>query len=215
MKTWYKIIILAALASLMLMALSACGSNSAATSSSTSSSSSSSSSSSKASSVSQSSSSTSASTTSSSASSTAASTTPANGNKAAVIYFSWTGNVDNMAHWIADATGADLYRVTTANPYPEDYNQTVDIAKRENDNNERPEIRVDITADRLAGYDKVFFGFPIWWYDMPMAMYTFLDSYSLQGKTIIPFFSHEGSSNGASSLQNLERLAGGRDSTIK
>ena len=114
-----------------------------------------------------------------------------------------------MAHWIADATGADLYRVTTANPYPEDYNQTADIAKRENDNNERPEIRVDITADRLAGYDKVFFGFPVWWYDMPMAMYTFLDSYSLQGKTIIPFFSHEGSSNGASSLQNLERLAGG------
>jgi flavodoxin len=61
----------------------------------------------------------------------------------------------------------------------------------------------------LDGYDTVFFGFPVWWYDLPMPMWTFLESYDFTGKTIIPFFSHEGSANGASSLDTLTELAAG------
>ena len=126
-----------------------------------------------------------------------------------VVYFSWSGHLDSMAHWVADETGGDLYRVTAADPYPENYDDTADRAKQEKDDGIRPEIVVDITQEQMAGYDTVFFGFPVWWYDLPMSMWTFLESYDLSGKTIIPFFSHEGSLNGASALPTIETLATG------
>ena len=126
-----------------------------------------------------------------------------------VVYFSWSGHLDSMAHWVADETGGDLYRVTAAEPYPENYDDTADRAKQEKDDGIRPEIVVDITQEQMAGYDTVFFGFPVWWYDLPMSMWTFLENYDFSGKTIIPFFSHEGSSNGASALPTIETLATG------
>ena len=126
-----------------------------------------------------------------------------------VVYFSWSGHLDSMAHWVADETGGDLYRVTAADPYPENYDDTADRAKQEKDDGIRPEIVVDITQEQMAGYDTVFFGFPVWWYDLPMSMWTFLENYDFSGKTIIPFFSHEGSSNGASALPTIETLATG------
>ena len=130
-------------------------------------------------------------------------------SKPLVVYFSYTGNVDTMAHWIADEAGADLVRVTAKEAYPEDYNATVDRAKQEQDAGTHPAINVDLTAEQLAGHDTVYFGFPVWWYDIPMPMYTFLETYDLSGKTVIPFFSHGGSSNGANSLPTLEKLAKG------
>ena len=130
-----------------------------------------------------------------------------------VIYFSWSGHLDSMAHWVADETGGDLYRVTAKEPYPTDYNDTADRAKSEQDNGVRPEIVIDITEEQMAQYDTVFFGFPVWWYDLPMPMWTFLESYDFSGKTIIPFFSHEGSSNGANALPTVEKLATG--ATVK
>jgi flavodoxin len=125
------------------------------------------------------------------------------------VYFSWSGHLDSMAHWVADETGGDLYRVTAKDPYPENYDQTADRAKQEQDNDVRPEIVVDITKEQMAQYDTVFFGFPVWWYDLPMSMWTFLENYDFSGKTIIPFFSHEGSSNGAGALPTIEKLAEG------
>lgn len=136
-------------------------------------------------------------------------TTDAESNKTLVVYFSWSGHLDSMAHWVADETGGDLYRVTAAEPYPENYNDTADRAKNEQDDGKRPEIVVDITEAQMAQYDTVFFGFPVWWYDLPMPMWTFLESYDFSGKTIIPFFSHEGSSNGANALPTVEKLASG------
>ena len=127
--------------------------------------------------------------------------------KILVVYFSWSGHLDSMAHWVADETGGELYRVTAKDPYPENYNDTADRAKQEQDGDVRPEIVVDITEEQMAQYDTVFFGFPVWWYDLPMPMWTFLESYDLSGKTIIPFFSHEGSSNGAGALPTVETLA--------
>jgi hypothetical protein len=88
--------------------------------------------------------------------------------KPLVVYFSYTGNVDKMAHWIADETGGDLVRVLAKDAYPDDYDATVDRAKEEQDNGTHPEIVVELDADQLAGYDTVFFGFPVWWYDLPM-----------------------------------------------
>lgn len=129
--------------------------------------------------------------------------------KILVVYFSWSGHLDSMAHWVADETGGDLYRVTAKDPYPENYNQTADRAKSEQDNGIRPEIVIDITEEQMAQYDIIFFGFPVWWYDLPMPMWTFLESYDFTGKTIVPFFSHEGSSNGANALPTVEKLAVG------
>ena len=130
-------------------------------------------------------------------------------NRILVVYFSWSGHLDSMAHWVADETGGDLYRVTAADPYPEDYNATADRARQEQDDGVRPEISVDITQEQMSEYDTIFFGFPVWWYDLPMPMWTFLENYDFSGKTIIPFFSHEGSSNGAGALPTIEKLAEG------
>jgi flavodoxin len=130
-------------------------------------------------------------------------------HKVLVVYFSYTGHLDSMAHWIADETGGDIVRVTAKEAYPDDYDETVDRAKEERDDNARPEIAADLTKEQLAKYDTVFFGFPVWWYDLPMPMWTFLENYDFSGKTIIPFFSHEGSSNGAGALPTIEKLAEG------
>jgi flavodoxin/predicted small lipoprotein YifL len=131
------------------------------------------------------------------------------GGNALVVYFSWSGNLEQMSAWVADEAGADRIRVETADPYPEDYNSTADRAKDEQDNGIRPEITVTLTQEELDSYDTIFFGFPVWWYDLPMPMWTFLESYDFSGKTIIPFFSHEGSSTGASSLDTVTKLATG------
>ena len=128
-----------------------------------------------------------------------------------VVYYTWSGHLDSMAHWIADETGGDIVRVLAKEAYPEDYNSTADRAKKEKDEGIRPEITLDLSAEDLAKYDTIFFGFPVWWYDLPMCMWTFLESTDLSGKTVIPFFSHEGSSNGANSLDTLVKLAEGAD----
>ena len=127
--------------------------------------------------------------------------------KILVVYFSWSGHLNTMAHWIADETGGDIVRVLAKDEYPKDYDETTDRAKKEQEDGTRPEITLDLTAKDLKKYDTVFFGFPVWWYDLPMPMYTFLESADLSGKTVIPFFSHEGSSDGADSLPNLKKLA--------
>ena len=85
------------------------------------------------------------------------------------------------------------------------------MPKKEKDDGVRPEINVELTAEQLAKYDTVFLGYPVWWYDLPMPMWTFLESVDLSGKTVIPFFSHEGSSDGANSLNTIQTLAKGAD----
>ena len=64
----------------------------------------------------------------------------------------------------------------------------------------------------MAQYDVFYIGFPVWWYDLPMPVWTFLEEYDLSGKKIIPFFSHNGSSNGANSVNRVTELA--KDATV-
>lgn len=123
-----------------------------------------------------------------------------------VAYFSWSGNVQKMARWVADETGGDIFRIVPETSYGEDYGKCADRAKEELDNETRPQLAASIEKEIMEGYDTIFIGFPVWWYDLPMSVWTFLEEYELKGKTIIPFFSHNGSSNGASSLETLTRL---------
>ena len=128
-----------------------------------------------------------------------------------VAYFSWSGNGQQMARWISEETGGDLFRIVPSESYGEDYGACADRAKNELDNEIRPELPSHIDADIMAQYDVIYIGFPVWWYDLPMPVWTFLEEYDLSGKTVIPFFSHNGSSNGANSVNRVAELAKGAE----
>ena len=130
-------------------------------------------------------------------------------NKVLVAYFSWSGNGQQMARWISEETGGDLFRIVPSEPYGEDFDSCADRAKNELDNEIRPELAEHIDAETMAQYDVIYIGFPVWWYDLPMPVWTFLEEYDLSGKTVIPFFSHNGSSNGANSVNRVDELAKG------
>ena len=116
--------------------------------------------------------------------------TAAGEGTALIAYFSWSGNTEAVAQEIQAQTGADLFEIVPAEPYTDDYNELLDIAQEEQSSDARPAIAE--TVD-LSGYDTVFLGFPNWWGDMPMILYTFLDEYDLSGKTIVPFNTSGGS----------------------
>ena len=107
-----------------------------------------------------------------------------------VAYFSWSGNTEQMAQIIAEETGADLFEIAPDTPYTDDYDELLDIAQEEQSSDARPAIADTV---ELSGYDTVYLGFPNWWGDMPMIIYTFLDEYDLSGKTIAPFNTSGGS----------------------
>lgn len=100
------------------------------------------------------------------------------------------GNTHIIAEIIADETGGELFEVETVKPYPKEYRLCTDVAKQEKETNARPELQADI---RIEDYDVIFIGYPNWWGDMPMAVYTFIEKHDWQGKTIVPFCTHEGS----------------------
>lgn len=124
-----------------------------------------------------------------------------------VAYFSWSGNGQQMADWIAEETGGDLFRILTEEPYGDDFDSTASRAQTELNNETRPALSTHIDPEVMAGYDVIYLGFPVWWYDLPMPVWSFLEEYDLSGKNIIPFFSHNGSSNGANSLNRIAELA--------
>ena len=115
-----------------------------------------------------------------------------------------TGNIGLAADMIAQATGGDLFSILTAEQYPDNYNDTIDVGQTEKGANARPELISHI--DNLDSYDTVFLGFPNWWGDMPMAVYSFLDEYDLSGKTIVPFVTSGGSgfSNTIRAIESAE-----------
>lgn len=123
-----------------------------------------------------------------------------------IAYFSWSGNTEAMANLIQQETGGDLFEITPAIPYTDDYNELLDVARQEQDENARPELAAQV--ENWESYDTVFVGYPDWWSDAPMLVYTFLESYDWTGKTLIPFCTSGGSGFGRS-LNNLEASAPG------
>ena len=96
--------------------------------------------------------------------------------------------------------------ITPASCARKNTHETVDVAKKEKDENIYPEINLSLSDKEMERYKTVFVGFPVWWYDVPMPVMTFLKQANLQGKNVYAFFSHEGSSDGAGSLPTLEKL---------
>lgn len=118
------------------------------------------------------------------------------------------GNTEKVAHMIEEATGADLFKIEQKVPYSSNYKLCTDQAMADKQANARPELAK--FPDSLDSYDEIYLGYPNYWGDMPMAVYTFLEAFDWTGKTIHPFCTHEGS--GLSGTEgNIARICKGAD----
>lgn len=126
------------------------------------------------------------------------------GSNSLIVYFSWSGNTESVANEIQAQTGADIFEIIPAEPYTDDYDTLLDIAQEEQASDARPAIAE--TVENFEQYDTVYFGFPNWWGDMPMILYTFFDSYDFSGKTVAPFCTSGGSglSDTVNAIKELE-----------
>lgn len=125
-----------------------------------------------------------------------------------VAYFSWSGNTETVADLIAQQTGGDLFEIAPATPYTDDYDTLLDVARQEQAEDARPALAN--TVENWGSYDVVFVGYPNWWSDAPMAVYTFLESYDFTGKTLIPFNTSSSSGFGRS-LDGVAQSAPGAE----
>lgn len=98
------------------------------------------------------------------------------------------GNTALMAQYIQSQVGGDLFSIRVTEPYSSDYDKCLDRAADEKAEGARPELVG--TVENIADYDTVYLGFPNWWYTCPMAVFSFVESHDLSGKTIIPFCAH-------------------------
>ena len=126
--------------------------------------------------------------------------------KSIVIYFSHTGenysvgnitvgNTAKVAAKIAAATGAETWEIKETDSYPVAYNACIARAKKELKDKARPAF--DGTAPDLSDVDTIYLGYPNWWGDAPMIIYSYLDKAAIDDKTILPFCTHEGSGLGS------------------
>ena len=117
------------------------------------------------------------------------------------------GNTMILAEMIAEKTGSDLFEIKPAKKYPADYDTCIDVAKKELNQNVRPAILED---KDISEYDTIFMGYPIWWGDLPMCFYTFIEAHDWNGKKIYPFCTHEGSGLGRTE-RNIANAAKGSE----
>lgn len=113
------------------------------------------------------------------------------------------GNTKLVADEIQKVTGGDKFEIVAEKNYDLPYNDLVNVAKEETEKGEKPSFKGEIK--NIDDYDTVFIGGPIWWGTYPRVMFTFFDKYDLNGKTIIPFSTHEGSGLG-SVVEDLKTL---------
>lgn len=100
------------------------------------------------------------------------------------------GNTHILAEMIQEETNGTLFHIERATPYPTAYNDCTAEAQRERNANARPAL---LHTTNITAYDVIFLGYPIWYGDMPMPVYTFIESQDWNGKTVIPFSTNEGS----------------------
>ena len=99
------------------------------------------------------------------------------------------GNVQQLAGWIQEETGGELFSIQVTDPYPSDWDACLERANQERGQNARPAL-VEPQVENLEQYDRVFLGYPNWWYGVPMALLTFLEENDLSGKDVYLFCSH-------------------------
>ena len=138
---------------------------------------------------------------------------------AVVVYFSRagenygvgtvkTGNTAKLAEAIAQAAGAPIAEIVRDEAYPAGYDETTVEAQQEQRTNARPRITLKGDIDALDKATTIYLGYPMWWGDAPMPVYTFLEGRDWNGKTIYPFCTHEGSGLGGTP-NNIAKAAHG------
>ncbi len=136
--------------------------------------------------------------------------------KTLIVFFSHTGenyavgnitkgNTHIIADMISDATGAKTFEIVPEKDYPVSYEECIDVAKKELQSNARPAIKNDID---ISEYDTIFLGYPNWWGQPPMCVFSFIESHDWTGKTVIPFITHEGSGMGGTDRKIAEACEG-------
>ena len=114
------------------------------------------------------------------------------------------GNVQQLAGWVQEATGGDLFSIRVTEPYPSDWDECLERANRERGEDARPALVEQV--ENLDQYDTVFLGYPNWWYGVPMALLSFLEENDLSGKQIYLFCSH-GTGGLVSSVDSISEAA--------
>lgn len=99
------------------------------------------------------------------------------------------GNVQQLAGWIQEETGGELFSIQVTDPYPSEWDACLERANQERGQDARPAL-VEPQVENLEQYGMVFLGYPNWWYGVPMALLTFLDENDLSGKDVYLFCSH-------------------------
>ena len=129
-----------------------------------------------------------------------------------VAYFSVSGVTAKVAEKLSEAIGADLYAIEPEVPYTKADLDWMDKKSRSTIEMNNPASRPAIAGkrDNMNDYDTVFVGFPIWWYVAPTIINTFLESYDLTGKTIIPFATSGGSDMGKTNEKLLPSCKGAK-----
>lgn len=151
----------------------------------------------------------------------AANTPDGGNNRILVAYFSWAdnaviegevdavaspsvtapGHVAQLASWVQEETGGDLFSIRVTEPYSSDWDECLDRANNERSQNVRPELTEAV--DNIEEYDVVFLGYPNWWYCAPMALLSFIEANDLSGKQVYLFCSH-GTGGLAGSVDDIE-----------
>ena len=132
---------------------------------------------------------------------------PIDQSKTLIIYFSRAGynyevgkvdigNTEMIVEYLEKVTDIDTYKIIPETAYPENYEETVNIAQNEKSSNARPSIKDPLTD--ISKYDTILLGYPIWHGDLPNIVMTQLEKLNFEGKTIYPFNTHEGSRTGNS-----------------
>ena len=114
------------------------------------------------------------------------------------------GNVQQLAGWVQEETGGDLFSIQVTDPYPSDWDECLARANRERGDDARPELMASV--ENLDRYDTVFLGYPNWWYGVPMALLSFLEQNDLSGKQVYLFCSH-GTGGLANSVELITEAA--------
>ncbi|EAN6653637.1 flavodoxin [Salmonella enterica] len=114
-----------------------------------------------------------------------------------------TGSTQFVAQLIQKQTHGDLFRLETATPYPRQHDALLRVAEKEQQTQARPSLKTPLPD--LSDYDTIYVGYPIWWYTMPMVIYSLFEQNDFAGKTVIPFTTH-GGSRLADSLREIARM---------
>ena len=114
-----------------------------------------------------------------------------------------TGSTQFIAQLVQKQTHGDLFRLETTSAYPRQHDALLRVAEKEQQTQARPALKTPLPA--LSDYDTIYVGYPIWWYTMPMVIYSLFEQNDFAGKTVIPFTTH-GGSRLADSLREIARM---------